>query len=162
MSSGLKLQVTRWTWRKLILELRRRGRGRRESGAFLLGDRDGDLARVREFVCYDDLDPSSLDTGAVTFHGEGLKALWALCRQRQLEVVADVHTHPWSDTRQSRIDSRHPMIPVSGHLALIVPNFAYTSPHSLAGVGIHEYGDSGWKSFSPTAVPGRLELTWWH
>lgn len=161
MSSEQKLRVSRWTWRRLILELRRRGQGRRESGAFLLGTRHANQAKVRAFVCYDDLDPTALDSGIVTFHGQGLKALWALCRARQLEVVADVHTHPGRDTRQSQIDSRHPMIPVNGHVALIVPHFAQTTPYSLAGIGVHEYLDTGWQSYSPNVRPHRIELTWW-
>lgn len=161
MSSPHVLHMPRWTWWTLIHELRRRGQGRRESGAFLLGTRSGHQAKVRSFVCYDDLDPTALDSGYVTFHGQGLKALWAICRDRQLEVVADVHTHPGPDTRQSAIDARHPMIPVAGHLALIVPRFAQCSPLSLEGVGIHEYGDHGWRSFSPATRPSRLQLTWW-
>ena len=160
MSSDAGLKVSRWLWWKLIHDLRHRGRGRRESGAFLLGKRCGTCAKVRQFICYDDLDPEALDSGYVTFHGKGLSRLWAMCRDLQLEVLADVHTHPGRDTRQSLIDARHPMIPVEGHLALIVPCFGQTTPYSLAGVGIHEYRATGWRSYSPDSWPFRIELTW--
>lgn len=154
-----QLTIGRWIWQRLIGELQRRGRGRRESGAFLLGVRRGHRAYVHDFVCYDDLDSTALDQGYVTLHSRGLKALWAQCRARGLDVVADVHTHPGSDTRQSALDQRHPMIPVAGHVALIVPNFAVTSRWRLDGVGIHEYLDSGWRSH--VAPQSRLRLSWW-
>ncbi len=159
MSDPERLMISRWTWWKLIGELHRRGHGRRESGAFLLGDSNGGEARVRDFVCYDDLDPKALDQGYVTLHSRGLKALWARCRARQLDVVADVHTHPGSDTQQSALDRRHPMIPVAGHVALIVPNFAATSRWRIDGVGVHEYRETGWHSHVEPQT--RLRLSWW-
>ena len=157
--SDSQLTISHWMWRRLIGELRRRGDGERESGAFLLGTRRAGHGVVREFVCYDDLDPQALEQGYVTMHARGMKALWAHCRARGLDVVADVHTHPGPDTRQSTIDRRHPMVPVDGHLALIVPNFAHTTPWRLDGVGIHEYRDSDWTSFP--APQSRLCLSWW-
>lgn len=159
VSNAEQLTIGRWIWWRLIGELRRRGQGRRESGAFLLGVRRGQRACVHDFLCYDDLDSNALDQGYVTLHSRGLKALWAQCRARRLDVVADVHTHPGSDTRQSALDRRHPMIPVPGHVALIVPNFAMTSRWRLDGVGIHEYLDGGWKLH--VAPQSRLHLSWW-
>ena len=141
-------------------ELRRRGRGRRESGAFLLGVRMDGVSVVRDFVCYDELDPNALNLGYVTFHGSGFPPLWAICRERCLQVVADVHTHPGSDTRQSEIDRRHPMIPVAGHLALIIPIFAKGNGLSTRGIGVHEYRGSDWKNRTRER-PAAVRLTWW-
>ena len=56
-------------WRRLYSELRRRSKGRRESGAFLLGQ----SSKVSAFICYDDLDPSALDTGN-RFVGRAIRA----------------------------------------------------------------------------------------
>ncbi|WP_168708848.1 Mov34/MPN/PAD-1 family protein [Metallibacterium scheffleri] len=153
------MTISRWIWRRLIGELHRRGQERRESGAFLLGVRQGPRASVRDFCCYDELDPSALDDGYVTLHSRGLKALWAQCRARQLDVVADVHTHPGPDTRQSTLDRRHPMVPVDGHIALIVPNFAHTTRWRLDGVGVHEYLENGWRSH--VTPQDLLRLSWW-
>ena len=58
-------------WRRLIKDLRRRGHGHRESGAFLLGTRGPKQDVVRAYVCYDDLDPQALDTGIVIFGSAG-------------------------------------------------------------------------------------------
>lgn len=159
MSDLTYLSISRWLWRRLISELRRRGHGQRESGAFLVGVRQGSRARVRDFICYDDLDPRALDKGYVTLHSRGLKALWAQCRASQFDVMADVHTHPGIDTRQSDLDQRHPMIPVDGHIALIVPNFANTTRWQLDGVGIHEYRGTGWLRHK--APQARVQLNWW-
>lgn len=159
MSDFAHLSISRWLWRRLISDLHHRGQDRRESGAFLLGVREGSRARVRNFICYDDLDPNALDHGYVTLHSRGLKSLWAQCRARQLDVVADVHTHPGRDTRQSSLDQRHPMIPVDGHVALIVPNFANTTRWQLDGVGVHEYRATGWLQHA--APQSRVQLDWW-
>lgn len=159
MSDFAHLSISRWLWWRLIGELHRRGQSHRESGAFLLGVRHGSRARVRDFIFYDDLDSNALDKGYVTLHSRGLKALWAQCRARQLDVVADVHTHPGLDTRQSDLDQRHPMIPVDGHIALIVPNFANTTRWQLDGVGVHEYRETGWLQHA--APQSRVQLNWW-
>jgi hypothetical protein len=129
-------------WGQLLAQLRARGAGRTESGAFLLGKRDKQgRARIVDFVLYDDLDPNSLSTGIVRFDGRYFSELWAICEASGLTVVADVHTHP-KGAGQSASDQAHPMIARSGHLALIVPNFA-RAPVSRTDVGIYRYGGAG-------------------
>lgn len=138
-------------WREGLAELRRRGAGPRESGAFLLGTRtgsgDGARARVVRFAYYDDLDPHCLDTGVVIFHALGFGPLWQLCRETGLYVVADVHTHP-GIAQQSDADRRHPMIATSGHIALIVPDFAQR-PVRCDDLGLYKYaGAHQWHNHS--------------
>lgn len=131
-------------WRAGLAELRRRGGGRRESGAFLLGRRAGPRRAIERFVYFDDLDPHCLDSGIVVFDGAGFPALWRRCREAGLEVVADVHTHP-SVPRQSTADRTNPMIAQAGHIALIVPNFARRAYRPEA-LGIYEYaGEHRWR-----------------
>jgi hypothetical protein len=137
-------------WRRLLRDLRRRGRGAtRESGAFLLGRRtEGGPSRITSYILYDDLDPRSLDTGIVTFDGRYFGELWAICRKHSLTVVADVHVHP-GGSGQSRSDQVHPMIAEAGHLALILPDFA-RSPVKRDRVGIYRYlGREQWESVPP-------------
>src|ERR1700693_3370317 len=115
-----KLSCSWLLWHRLLTGLRRCGRHySRESGAFLLGQRRGDRVRILQFVLYDDLDPECLDTGIVRFDGRHFGKLWDLCKQRDLTVVADVHTHPGC-SGQSDYDRAHPMISRAGHLALIM------------------------------------------
>ena len=140
----------------MVAELRRRGHGVRESGAFLIGDVEG--TKIKHFIPYDDLDPDALTSGIVSFHGAAFVPLWNFCAQHKMQVLADVHTHGEKWTGQSETDRTNPMIELPGHIALILPNFAGTSKWSLQGVGIHEYlGNHQWKTWSTKS--GRVKLT---
>jgi hypothetical protein len=142
-------------WRKLMGQIRRRGAGVRESGAFLLGNVAG--CKIKHFIPYDDLDPSALDSGIVRLHGEAFVALWNYCQRHKMQVLADVHTHGGKWTGQSGTDQSNPMIETQGHIALIVPNLARGNRTSLRGVGIYEYlGDLRWRTWS--AKSGKVKL----
>lgn len=149
-------------WRRVLLELRARGQGRRESGAFLLGNRHANSGRVTRFVCYDDLDPCAYQSGAITFHAAGYAALWAFCRQSNLQVLADVHTHPGTWVQQSGTDQRNPMVPVVGHTAVIVPIFGAAPWWTMKAAGVYQYlGDFTWRSSSISDRPQRFRLSLW-
>ena len=156
-TSTTSISVSFLLWAKLLRELRRRGARRRESGAFLLGHWSGVSGRITTFLCYDDLDPNAYQSGSITFHADGYAALWEHCRTKQVQVIGDVHTHPRRHVGQSKVDRRHPMIPLVGHTAIIVPNFARTPWWSLKAVGIYEYlGSFEWRSDRC-----RIRLTLW-
>jgi hypothetical protein len=88
--------------------------------------------------------------------------LWTHCRQKQVQLLLDVHTHPGPDVRQSAIDERHPMLPIVGHTAMIVPNFARTGWWSLKAVGVYEYlGGFRWRTHPPSASARRVKLSLW-
>lgn len=151
-----------WLWRRAIVQLRRRSQGRGESGAFLLAPQDATTDHVTAFICYDELDPDAYQGAGISFHAIGHAALWEHCRKNSLRVLADVHTHPGRDVGQSGIDKRNPMIPLRGHTALIVPNYAQTRWWSLDVVGIYEYlGDFQWRSHNGTIGKRRVTLTLW-
>ena len=140
----------------MLLKLRERGQGRQESGAFLLGREIDGVRVIEDFILYDDVDPNAL-RGIIMFDGSKMDKVWQRCEATGLQVVADVHTHPYG-YQQSHIDQANPMIPQSGHIAMIVPNFA----QQLFGpeqVGIFEYRGKGrWKDHSATRY---LALSWW-
>ena len=141
-----ELSCSWFLWRRLRVRLRERGRRRsRESGAFLLGRREGGGAHVVDFVLYDDLDPHALDTGIVRFDGRYFSELWAICKARGLTVVADVHVHP-AGSGQSDSDRDHPMISRAGHIALILPNFA-AGFQPRREIGVYRYlGAKRWET----------------
>jgi proteasome lid subunit RPN8/RPN11 len=127
-----------------LSELKRRGAGRRESGAFLLGKQTDGIRRIQRFLYYDDLDPHCLDRGYVYFNGAAYGPLWQFCQSSGLSVIGDIHTHP-GVAIQSSSDRQNPMVAIKGHIALIVPYFAKRTvlPHEL---GIYEYeGEHRWK-----------------
>ena len=133
-------------WQKGLAELKWRGMGRRESGAFLLGRQEGEKRRITKIVYYDDLDPHCLDSGIIVFDGSYFRDLWRICRNADLDVLADIHTHPGRPI-QSDTDEQNPMIGTAGHIAIIVPNMAIRSvkPHQL---GVYEYqGNHTWQSY---------------
>jgi proteasome lid subunit RPN8/RPN11 len=149
-------------WREVIVQLRRRGAGKGESGAFLLGLQRGTSARVMTYICYDDLDPHAYQSGAIAFHAAGYAALWQYCREKKLQVLADVHTHPGKGIWQSPMDQQNPMVPVVGHTAIIVPNFARTPWWSLKTVAVYEYlGNFTWRTHGVSEKPRRINLTVW-
>lgn len=158
---GNQILIPVLLWRRAILDLRRRGAGKTESGAFLLGWQNGRARRVTKYICYDDLDPHA-HSGGITFHAIGYAALWRHCKEKNLEVLADVHTHPACDVRQSSIDQHHPMVPTVGHMALIVPNFARTHWRSLEAVGVYEYlGNFQWRTHATNQTKCQVRLTIW-
>lgn len=154
-----RLRCRRSLWRRVLIELARRGRGEREAGAFLLGH----LVEGRREICgvayYDDLAPGSLVDGMIVFPSTGYGELWRRCREGRMQVVADVHTHP-GVARQSGTDREHPMIAERGHVALIVPNFA-VHPFRDTGLGIYEYmGGHRWNNRSGRKASHFFIRTW--
>jgi hypothetical protein len=53
------------------------------------------------------------------------------------------------------------MLPLVGHIALIVPNFAHTSWWSFDGIGVYEYlGNFQWRTYNNRSST-RFKLTLW-
>jgi len=135
-----RLTCRRHLWQEILRELRDRGHGRRESGGFFLGRSDENGRVIEAFLPYDAIDPNCLQ-GHILFDGSKMDLVWAECRRRGLQVVADVHTHP-GGYGQSGIDRANAMIPEIGHIALIIPNFA--DEEYLPGeIGIYEFNGNG-------------------
>lgn len=147
MTASTRIEIDAALFVELMAELARRGRGIRESGAFLLCGASGDQAscgewqRVTAIAYYDELDPDCL-TGAITFTGDGYTALTATCRRDGLQIVADIHTHPGRWVGQSHTDAAHPMVALPGHVAIIAPHYARRAV-KLTDLGVHHYHGNG-------------------
>jgi proteasome lid subunit RPN8/RPN11 len=120
--------------------LRQRGAGVRESGAFLLGTREGEARVIKHFIPYDDIDPHAL-RGMILFDGAAMDQVWSICDERGLDVIADIHTHP-AGYGQSDIDRANPMISERGHIALIMPDYARRA-FGPGEVGMYELRGAG-------------------
>ena len=141
------LEINSDLWHEVLVELCNRGcMGQRESGAFLLSERQGTSRRVVRIVYFDDLDPDCL-VGNIQFkNSSGYSRLWDICEAEGLRVVADVHTHPAQSVTQSSVDRMNPMIAQVGHIALIVPHYSMHFVRA-SDLGVHEYhGNAGWRS----------------
>jgi hypothetical protein len=155
-----RISCPRKRWKYVLGELERRGEQSHEAGVFLLGvERKGRL-EVKDLVFYDDLDPNAYSTGVCILHGDAFAKLWALCRERNLTVVADVHTHGRAAI-QSYQDKTNPMVARAGHIAIIVPNLA-RPPVEHRGLGIYEYcGEHIWTNWSGVRAKRFLYIGLW-
>jgi proteasome lid subunit RPN8/RPN11 len=158
MNSSPKLvEFAPGVWPALIEDLRRRGRGVRESGAFLLGRERGGVRIVTQWLPYEQLDPAALNFEYVRLESAAFGRLWDACAARGLEPVADVHTHPFGP-RQSESDRGHPMISLAGHVALIVPRFAQGRILPV-DVSVNVYlGGGRWESHYELEAQARITL----
>lgn len=146
-----KLVCSKALWTEIVSELHKRTSCSRESGAYLLGRRNwlGAL-RILHPVYYDDIDPACFEHGYVLLNGAQLGKLWRICRERNMDVVADVHVHPGGYS-QSESDQQNPMMANSGHIALILPHFARGNCPP-GQIGIYEHiGARRWRNHSRSA-----------
>ena len=157
-----QLHIPILLWWRLVRDLRFRGMGKRESGAFLLGRRGEHEDIVVKYICYDDLDPNALISGVVKLKSSAFSRLWDYCRASQLDVLADAHTHPDAHPQQSPSDRMNPMISEPGHLALILPSYAKTIGWQFKDVAIYEYlGDYQWLDVKQSNRKQRIRFSWW-
>lgn len=151
------LRMRHLDWESTIAELGLRGKGSRESGAFLLSDRDGDRRTVTRVVYFDDLDPNCL-AGGIELDGLAYSKLWDICDAEKRRVIGDMHTHPGREVNQSSIDAANPMIAQEGHLGLILP---YLAMYSIGAkeVGIHRYDGRRWQSWTGRDAERHLSIS---
>lgn len=135
------LRFRRGVWQALISDLRARGEGVHETGAFLLANADDDLRQVSRWISYEDLEPGSCQEDLVRLSSQAFSRLWAICQSERLIVLADIHTHPLG-AGQSRSDRANPMVSMPGHVAIIVPRFAL-GPVSTRDVTFNVYMGGG-------------------
>ncbi len=146
MSAPTELRVPTALWDRMVDELHVRTDGEsHESGAFLLGHVTDHGRRVTEVLYFDDLHPEVHARGVVELPAPAFRKLWAIVRERGVQVVADVHVHPHS-AGQSQVDRQNPLIATRGHVAIILPNFARPRIRRWA-VGVYVYqGDHQWQA----------------
>jgi hypothetical protein len=160
LASDHRISCSESLWMSLLHELHGRGGEQHEAGAFLLGMKGKRRLEIKDAVFYDDLDPNAHDSGVCVLPGDAFAKLWKICRQRNLSVVADIHTHP-GEARQSCSDRMNPMVANVGHIAIIVPHFA-RAPVTNGSLGIYEYrGSYQWDDFSDVSRRRYLYVGFW-
>jgi proteasome lid subunit RPN8/RPN11 len=144
-----RIRCSKALWSRIATELCRRAEGRHESGCFLLGRQDGTHRHVVEAVYYDELHPEVYASGVCILRGDSFGKLWKICRAKDLDVVADVHTH-MGGAFQSEADRTNPMIAKRGHIAMIAPEMGCSA--TPAKLAVYEYqGGHQWIDHSSEA-----------
>ena len=160
MAPEHKISMSRSLWDNLVADLVRRGDGVRESGAFLLGEVHRGRREVSQYVPYDELEPGCLDDGYINFTAAGYRKLWKVLKECQLEVVADIHTHP-RGPGQSSTDRDNPMMPSAGHMGFILPNYAQGQPAPQdAALYVFE-GNQQWTAYQPGGSAKKFYVGFW-
>jgi proteasome lid subunit RPN8/RPN11 len=155
-----RLRCSRQLWTAISREIDRRGARLHEAGAFLLGHMEGSCRVVSDVVFYDELDEHAYDSGVCILEAPAFAKLWGICRERQLTVVGDVHSHGGL-ALQSEADRTNPMVARAGHVALIVPDFA-RPPVKLRHLGVYEYrGNHEWNDHTGRLLTRFFYIGWW-
>jgi hypothetical protein len=156
MRTEPEIRISREFWETTWHGLKTRSGGTRESACVWAGERLPNVWIVRSVYFLDDLGPVSAGPLHHRASRECLANLFLTLRDRGESVVADVHCHPKDWVDLSPTDEAHPIEFRIGLLAIVVPNFASTSPE-LRIVGVHEYlGNSTWSRLSAAQVRKRF------
>lgn len=149
------VSISYFLWIQLVTGLRNRTKGIKESGAFLLIRPNSE--RINKVVFYDQFDKSVSDSGIIQFKGG--RKLYLYLAENNLEVFADIHTHPTNDTAQSNSDKNNPMIRIKGHIAIIAPNYASRLFLMPKDCSLYEY-DTGfnWRKISSSTIPIKIKI----
>lgn len=110
--------------------LRIAGRTGREGLVLWIGRRDGVKFVVTELVIPEQQGIRTNDGVCVIIEGAALARLNADLYKRQLQLIAQIHSHP-QDAYHSSTDDEYAIATKVGCLSLVVPDFA-SRPFSLA------------------------------
>ena len=153
------LEIPEPLWERTWAGLRSRGDGEREAACIWAGTRGPDVWKVDEVLFFDAFDGGA--EAGLLFHvtsREATTSLFALLRERRLQIIADVHTHPADWVDLSLTDAAHPIEYRIGLLALVLPNFAEDAPE-LSIVGVHEYlGSGAWRRLTAHEAVRRIQI----
>jgi hypothetical protein len=151
------LDLSARLWSGLIYHLRNASAGIQESGAFIVGSIVAGERRGMDFIPYEMLERGALNEDFVQLSSEAFSKLWAMCDNRGVEIVGDIHSHRFG-VQQSRSDRTNPMLALPGHVAIIVPEFAQRQV-ALEDVGVYVYqGAHRWVSHYGADVHQVLRL----
>jgi len=119
--------------------------GRHEGLAYWMGRRCDADALVMSAVV-----PASDHGRQHVFVGEAeVGKMSRRARSVGLAIVAQVHSHPGSDTRHSDGDDKLILMPYEGLFSLVVGNYGDGSLLPTQGAGLHQYQDRRWVLIAP-------------
>jgi proteasome lid subunit RPN8/RPN11 len=116
-------------------------RGEPDEGLVLwLGRAEGDTSIVVSCAT-----PRTTSTwGSVSVDESTVGSVMTAARAFGLGVIAQVHSHPDSDTRHSDGDDRLVFMPYESMFSLVVGEYGAGAISPDAGAGLHQYQDGRW------------------
>lgn len=95
--------------------------------------------------------------GRVIASREAVGAAAREARSLNLGLLAQVHSHPGTDTRHSDGDDQLVLMPFEGMLSLVAPNFG-VGVRSLHDFSVHQYQGRRWVLCRPESVRTNLSV----
>jgi proteasome lid subunit RPN8/RPN11 len=101
--------------------------------------------------------------GRVIADESAMAAVAAYGRRFGLGVIAQVHSHPGSDTRHSDGDDQLVFMPFEGMFSLVVGDYGFGEMTPSLGLGLHQFQDGRWVAIDRSksallVVPSMVEL----
>jgi len=119
--------------------------GRHEGLVLWLGRRSGDDTLILAAV----VPEADHGRGFVRIHHGTVGSTSRAARRVGLSALAQVHSHPGSDTRHSDGDDRMVLLPYEGMFSLVVGRYGDEPVDPQGGVGLHQYQDGHWVQVLP-------------
>lgn len=132
--------------------------GRHEGLVYWLGRRVGDDTLVLSLI----VPPSDHGPQHVFIAANDVGPMSRRARGAGLAVIAQVHSHPGSDTRHSDGDDHLILMPFEGMFSLVLANYGDGQVDPARGAGLHQYQIGQWVQIPHDAealviVPTRLD-----
>jgi proteasome lid subunit RPN8/RPN11 len=96
--------------------------------------------------------------GSVFVSREAFADAANIARSNGLGILAQVHSHPGSDTRHSDGDDRLIILPFEGMLSLVAPSYG-AELNTISDFGVHQFQNTRWVLCSPASVKSNLIQT---
>lgn len=87
--------------------------------------------------------------GRVVADENGIGDAARRARALRLGLVAQVHSHPGTDTRHSDGDDRLVLMPIEGMFSIVCGNYGDDGLAINSGVGVHQVQDGHWVRINP-------------
>lgn len=150
------IRISTNLWNETIKGLAEHSQGLRESGCIWAGKRNELTWTVKEVLFLDDLPGVRRQHLYHRTPRIAINKLFELLREKDLQIIADLHTHPTDWVELSDTDKLHPIEYRIGLIAVIFPYFAQMK-HKFNDLGVHEYlGNGEWQRLPLSEVNKRI------
>ncbi len=152
---GPELHIPNSIWEKTVHGLRKRSGGRRESGCLWVGKREQTWL-IQDAFFLDDFPGTKRHSQFHRTPRSAISMMFEMLREKEYQIIADIHTHPSFWVGLSEVDKRNPIEYRVGLIAMIFPYFARRDC-SFKNIGVHEYlGVHKWRDLSVPEIERRF------